>query len=78
MLITSKIQRKAERPSRDELKVLIRTLPFTKIGQKFNVSDKVAVVLFKLEISSNPIVLFILFNCSIILILTFLYELKQN
>ena len=32
-------QRKAERPSRDELKVLIRTLPFTKIGQKFNVSD---------------------------------------
>lgn len=28
-----------ERPSREELKVLIRTMPFIKIGQKFGVSD---------------------------------------
>ena len=27
------------RPTREELKVLIRTLPFTKIGEKFGVSD---------------------------------------
>ena len=33
------IQRKVERPSRDELKILIRTMPFTKIGEKFNVAD---------------------------------------
>lgn len=32
-------QRKVERPSRDELKILIRTMPFTKIGEKFNVAD---------------------------------------
>lgn len=34
-----KIQRKSERPNRDELKQLIRTMPFTKIGEKFGVSD---------------------------------------
>lgn len=33
------LQRKAERPSREELKKLIRTMPFTKIGEKFGVSD---------------------------------------
>lgn len=31
--------RLVERPSREELKQLIRTLPFTKIGEKFGVSD---------------------------------------
>lgn len=34
-----KISRKAERPSREELKNLIRHLPFTKIAEQFNVSD---------------------------------------
>lgn len=34
-----KISRKAERPSRDELKSLIRHFPFTKIAEKFEVSD---------------------------------------
>lgn len=33
------VSRKVERPSRDELKQLIRTLPFTQIGQQFGVSD---------------------------------------
>ena len=28
-----------EKPSREELKILIRTLPFTQIGEKYNVSD---------------------------------------
>lgn len=31
--------RKVDRPSRDELKTLIRTIPFTKIGIQFGVSD---------------------------------------
>ena len=31
--------RKCKRPSREELKNMIRILPFTKIGEKFNVSD---------------------------------------
>ena len=30
---------KAKRPSRDELKSLIRTIPFTQIGQQFGVTD---------------------------------------
>lgn len=34
-----KTSRVCERPSREELKNLIRTLPFTQIGQRFNVSD---------------------------------------
>lgn len=34
-----KLQRKAERPSREELKNLIRTMPFTQIGKQFGVSD---------------------------------------
>lgn len=33
------IQRKVERPLRNELKNLIRTTPFTKIGAMYNVSD---------------------------------------
>lgn len=32
-------QRKAERPDREELKKLIRTLPFTAIGKMYNVTD---------------------------------------
>ena len=32
-------RRKSERPSRKELKQLIRTMPFTKIAQKYQVSD---------------------------------------
>ena len=32
-------ERKAKRPSRDQLKNLIRTLPFTTIAKNFNVSD---------------------------------------
>lgn len=32
-------QRKTERPDREELKKLIRSMPFLKIGQKFGVSD---------------------------------------
>ena len=32
-------RRKCERPSREELKNLIRTTPFTKIGQQFGVTD---------------------------------------
>ena len=35
-----KTQRISERPSRDELKDLIRTKPYTEIGKMFNVSDK--------------------------------------
>ena len=34
-----KLQRKVERPSREELKQLIRTTPFTQIGKRFGVSD---------------------------------------
>lgn len=34
-----KLQRKVERPSREELKQMIRTLPFLQIGKKFGVSD---------------------------------------
>ena len=33
------LQRKCERPSREELKKLIRIMPFTKIGEKYGVSD---------------------------------------
>lgn len=32
-------QRKTERPSREVLKDMIRSMPFTKIGQEFGVSD---------------------------------------
>lgn len=32
-------QRKVERPSREELKQLIRSMPFTKIGKLYGVSD---------------------------------------
>lgn len=35
----NKAQQKVERPSREELKTLIRTIPFTKLGEKFGVSD---------------------------------------
>lgn len=35
----SLIQQKCERPSREELKEMIRVLPFTKIGEKYNISD---------------------------------------
>ena len=34
-----KFNRKVERPTREELKLLIRTTPFTTIGKNFNVSD---------------------------------------
>ena len=33
-------RRKVERPNREELKNMIRTIPFTKIAEKYNVSDK--------------------------------------
>ena len=33
------MQRKVERPSREDLKQLIRTIPFTQIAQKYGVSD---------------------------------------
>lgn len=33
------LQRKVERPSREELKQMIRTIPFTKIGSIYNVQD---------------------------------------
>lgn len=32
-------QRKVERPTREELKTMIRTLPFTQIGKKYGVKD---------------------------------------
>lgn len=35
----AKTLRRAERPTREELKELVRTLPFTQIGIKYNVSD---------------------------------------
>lgn len=38
-----KAQRKVERPSREELKNLIRTTPFTHIAKKYGVSDKAIV-----------------------------------
>ena len=37
---SNKSKRVCERPSREELKNLIRTMPFTRIGEKFGVSDK--------------------------------------
>ena len=37
------IQQKCDRPSREELKEMIRTLPFTHIAQKYEVSDKAIV-----------------------------------
>lgn len=36
----SKAKRTVERPERDELKNLIRIYPFTKLGEKYGVSDK--------------------------------------
>ena len=36
---SSKIQRKVDRPDRDELKLLIRTTSFTSIGRDYGVSD---------------------------------------
>lgn len=33
------VSRKCQRPSREELKKMIRTIPFTKIGEHFGVSD---------------------------------------
>lgn len=35
----NKARRVCERPSRDELKKLIRTTPFTQLGQRFGVTD---------------------------------------
>ena len=35
----NKMKRYVERPNKEELKQLIRTLPFTKIGEMFGVSD---------------------------------------
>lgn len=35
-----KLQRVCDRPSREVLKDMIRTLPFTKIAEKYNVTDK--------------------------------------
>lgn len=35
----NKMQQTVERPSREELKNMIRTMPFTQIGQQYNVSD---------------------------------------
>ena len=35
----SLMTRKVERPSREELKHMIRTMPFTKIGENFGVAD---------------------------------------
>ena len=35
----NKMQRVVKRPTREELKTLIRTLPFTQIGKRFGVSD---------------------------------------
>lgn len=37
---SSKLKRVCERPSKEELKKLIRTTPFTKIGEQYGVSDK--------------------------------------
>lgn len=31
--------RRVDRPTRDELKAMIRTMPFTKIGEKFGITD---------------------------------------
>lgn len=45
----SKSRRTVERPSRQELKDLIRTMPFTKIGEKFGVSDNAIRKWCKLE-----------------------------
>ena len=39
----NKQQRIVERPSREELKTKIRTMPFTKIAQEYGVSDKAIV-----------------------------------
>lgn len=36
---SSILQRKIDRPSKEELKQLIRTLPFTQIAQKYKVTD---------------------------------------
>lgn len=43
------LSRKADRPSREELKQLIRTLPFTQIAAQYNVSDKAIVKWCKAE-----------------------------
>jgi rubrerythrin len=39
-ICANKIKRIAERPTRDELKQLIRNLPFVKIAEQYGVSDK--------------------------------------
>lgn len=39
----AKIQRKVERPNRDELKTLIRSTSFVELGKRFGVSDKAIV-----------------------------------
>ena len=31
--------RKVDRPNREELKIMIRKIPFTRIGEKYNVTD---------------------------------------
>jgi len=36
---SSKLQQKVERPEKEELKKMIRTMPFTTIGQQYGVSD---------------------------------------
>ena len=36
----NKSRRVAERPNREELKQLVRTVPFTQIARQFGVSDK--------------------------------------
>lgn len=40
IICQSKDRRVVERPAREELKNLIRTIPFTKIAEKYGVSDK--------------------------------------
>ena len=38
-MCAAKANRIVDRPSRDELKTLIRTMPFTQISVRYNVSD---------------------------------------
>lgn len=46
---SSFLKRVSERPDRDTLKNLIRTIPFTTIGKQYNVSDKAIVKWCKAE-----------------------------
>lgn len=39
IVCAAEVRRKVERPSKTELKNLIRSMPFTSIAQKYNVSD---------------------------------------